>query len=255
MIAWNDVPRDAQATLFFPDWSADTLLQLAAARQHPQTLAKVDDHTVSIAITDVTYLTLPSSAAQGGPGLLTVTLPDRVRVGQRFHADFHQIEGLARRVNGSFRFTVAVGDEPKMLPDEIRHLAFLRYVAQHRSPNSRWTPIFSRWTAMLADKVRALGGNPDEVPPSLTDPNPALEPPQCIEPGECVVGKVACLRYDCFGDFDGFVLEDCGCERFIPAREPAIERIAHRACIERSRLRVYVDRRRSRISAIEAVAR
>lgn len=255
LITWNDVPRDSQATLFFPEWSADTLLQLAAARQHPQTLAKVDDHTVSIAIADVTYLTLPSSAAQGGPGLLIVTLPDRVRVGQRFHADFHQIEGLARRVNGSFRFTVAVGDEPKMLPDEILHLAFLRYVAQHRSPNSRWTPIFSRWTAMLADKVRALGGDPNQVPPSLTDPNPAPEPPECVEPGECVVGKVACLRYDCFGDFEGFVLEDCGCERFIPAREPAIERIAHRACIERSRLRVYFDRRSRRILAIEAAAR
>jgi len=253
LIFWNDVPRDSQATLFFPEWSADELLQLAAARQHPQSLAKVDDHTVSIALTDVTYLTLPRSATQGEPGLLTVTLPDRVRVGQRFHADFHQIEGLRRRINGSFRFTVAVGDEPRMLPDDIRHLAFLRYVASHRSSNSRWTPIFSRWTAMLADKVRALGGDPNKVPPSLTDPNPAPGPHHRHEPGESVVGKVACLRYDCFGDFEGFVLEDCGRECFIPAREPAIERIAHRSCMERSRLRVYLDHR-GRVSAIEAAA-
>ena len=35
LIRWNAVPRDAEATLYFPEWSADTLLELAALRQHP----------------------------------------------------------------------------------------------------------------------------------------------------------------------------------------------------------------------------
>jgi hypothetical protein len=251
LIRWNDVPRDTQATLFLPEWSADSVLQLAASRQHPQVLSKIDDHTLAIKLADVTYVPLPRAAAQGGPGLVTLTLPDRVRVGQIFRADFHQIDGTRNRVDGSFRFTVSVADEPLMLPQEVRHLAFLRYVTQKRSAANRWTPIFSRWTALLADKVRALGGDPNTVPPSLTDPTPPQPVP---EPGdfECLVGKVMCVRYDCFGDFEGFVLECCQGEHFIGAREPAIERIAHRACMERSVLRVVFDRRRRRIHSIES---
>jgi hypothetical protein len=251
LIRWNNVPRDTQATLFLPEWSADTVLQMAAARQHPQVLSKLDDHTLAITVSDVTWVPLPRIAAEGGPGLVTLTLPDTVRVGQLFRADFHQVDGLRSRVDGSFRLTVPVADEAEMLPQEVRHLAFLRYVAEKRAPSNRWTPVFARWTALLSDKVRALGGDPTAVPPSLIDPTP---PPHKPEPGddECFVGKVACLRYDCFGDFEGFVLESCAREHFIPAREPAIERIAHRACMERSILRVVFDRLRRRIHSIEA---
>ena len=249
LIRWNAVPRNAEATLYFPEWSADTLLQLAALRQHPNVLTKIDEHTIKIALADVTYVPIPGGTTQGSPGLVTLTLPDSVRTGQVFYTDFHQIDGLRRRINGSFRFTVPIADEANMLPQEVRHLAYLRYVAQRRTPSNRWVPIFSRWTALLSDKVRALGGDPNTVPPSLTDPNPGVLP----EPDhrECMVGKVKLLRYGCFGDFEGFVLETCECERFIPAREPAIERVLARACSERCEVRICFDVRRDRICLIE----
>jgi hypothetical protein len=66
-----------------------------------------------------------------------------------------------------------------------------------------------------------------------------------------MVGKVKLLRYGCFGDFEGFVLETCECERFIPAREPAIERVLGRACSERCEVRICFDVRRDRICLIE----
>jgi len=250
LIRWNDVPRDTKATLYVPEWNADTVLQLAATRQHPNVLRKLDAHTLSIDLADVTYIPIPRAAAGTHAGLITLTLPDGVRAGQVFRADFHQINGLRQRINGSFRFTVPVGDETVMLPQEVRHLAFLRYVAQKRPASSRWQPIFARWTALLADKVRALGGDPDQVPPSLPDPQGGAPEP---EPGrlECICGKVCRLLYDCFGDFEGFVLETCDGELHVPAREPAIERVVHRACCERERLTVCIDRRSGRIHGIE----
>jgi hypothetical protein len=46
-----------------------------------------------------------------------------------------------------------------------------------RPQGDRWQPIFGRWLDGLAAKVSGLGGNPGEVPPSLTDPAGAYQPP------------------------------------------------------------------------------
>jgi hypothetical protein len=248
LIRWNDVPRDSLASLYLPEWDADTILQLAASRQHPNVLSKIDAHTLAIKLADTTFVPLPRSTKQGSPGLVTLTLPDHVRTGQAFHADFHQIDRLRERVNGSFRFMVPIGDETTMLPDEIRHLAYLRYVAQKRPAGNRWQGVLGRWTVLLADRVRALGGDPDKVPPSLTDPGSSKPRPDDVD---CLTGKVRCLRYDCFGDFEGFVLETCDAEHVFATREPAVERVVHRACVERSRVTLRFDRVRRRIRGIE----
>jgi hypothetical protein len=252
LIEWTNVPKDTQALLYFPDLSADTILQLAASRQHPQALTKIDDHTLAIQVSDVTFIPMPPAATSGTPGLITLTLPSNVRVGQIYRADFHQIDRNRRRIDGSFRFTIPVTDESQMLPQEVRHLAFLRYVAESRSPSNRWTPIFSRWTSLLADKVRALGGDPNTVPASLTDPTPSKSRQPHADRN--FIGKVMCLRYDCFGDFEGFVLACCGCEEFISASERAIERVVHRAFIDRSILLVAMHGSLGRIQRIEARA-
>jgi Common central domain of tyrosinase len=250
MIRWNDLPRDTKATLYLPEWNADTVLQLAAMRQHPNVLHKVDAHTLSIDLADLTFVPIPRSASQTNAGLITLVLPAGVHAGQVFHADFHQIDALRRRIDGSFRLTVPVGDDAAILPEEIRRLAFLRYVAQKRPVGNRWQPIFARWIELLAGKVGGLGGDPDQVPPSLTDPQGGGAP----SPGatDCVTGKVRCVLYDCFGDFEGFVLTTCDGEHRFAIREQAIERLVHRACCGRERLTVCFDRRTRRITALQA---
>jgi len=151
------------------------------------------------------------------------------------------------RFNGGFRLTVPIGNETRMLPGEIRRLAVLRYVAQGKPAGSRWQRIFARWVASQAGKVRALGGNPDQVPPSLTDPQGMAEPG--IETGE-VTGKVRCLLYDCFGDFEGFDLENCTeCHHFTTG-ERGIEEIIRRACQDRSWVKVLFDEDSRRILGI-----
>lgn len=246
MIRWNDMPRDTKATLYVPEWEVDQVLQLAATRQHPNVLHKVDAHTLSIDLADSTFVPIPDAAKNSYAGLITLTLPDSVHIGQVYRADFQQIAGL-RRFNGSFRFTVPVGDKTRMLSDEIRRLAILRYVARGKPAGSRWLPIFNRWIATQAGKVKGLGGDPDQVPPSLTDPQGAGEPE--ADEGR-MTGKVRCLFYDCFGDFEGFDLQDCfECHRFMTG-ERGIEEIIRRACHDRSWVTVLFDKDSRRIRRI-----
>jgi hypothetical protein len=224
----------------------DKVLQLAARRQHPNVLHKVDPHTLAIDLADATFVPIPSAGKNSYAGLITLTLPDGVRTGQVYRADFQQIARL-RRFNGSFRFTVPIGDETRMLPDEVRRLAVLRYVAQGKPAGSRWQPIFARWVATQAGKVRGLGGDPALVPPSLTDPQGVGEPG--VGKG-LVSGKVRCLSYDCFGDFEGFDLEDCHVCHHFRTGERRIEEIIRRACQERTWVTVAFDKSSRRIRGI-----
>jgi hypothetical protein len=134
-----------------------------------------------------------------------------------------------------------------MLPGTIRNLALVRYIAAARPHADRWQPIFTRWINGLAAKVSGLGGDPNQVPPSLTDPGQGV----ILVPDEkCVTGKIARVMYDCYGDFEGFDLEDCGeCHHFASC-ERAIEEITRRACHERSRLTVRFAVKSRRILGI-----
>ena len=53
-------------------------------------------------------------------------------------------------------------------------------------------------------------------------------------------GKVASLLYDCFGNFEGFVLDNCGARTTIRSCERAVEEVIRRACRERSKVTARV---------------
>jgi hypothetical protein len=70
-----------------------------------------------------------------------------------------------------------------------------------------------------------------------------------VEEGH-VSGKVRGLFYDCFGDFEGFDLEDCDeCHHF-KAHERPLEEVIRRACHERTWVTVSFDRSSRRIRGI-----
>lgn len=93
-----------------------------------------------------------------------------------------------------------------------------------------------------------MGGNPDLVaadptghgghdptrPPRPDDPN---RPPGKGE-RHVATGRITELFYDCFGVFEGFVLEDCETRHRFRSCEPGIERMVHRACRHRSKVSV-----------------
>ena len=52
------------------------------------------------------------------------------------------------------------------------------------------------------------------------------------------------VRYDCFGEFDGFVLADCGESRRFRTRVHGVEEVVLRACREHLTLQILVDKDR-----------
>ena len=54
-------------------------------------------------------------------------------------------------------------------------------------------------------------------------------------------GRVCEVVFDCFGDFEGFVLRDCRERRHFQSCEPTIRDLVLRACQQRLQLTVYVE--------------
>jgi hypothetical protein len=241
-VRWNNVPRTATATIFLPECDADAILELDAARQHPRVLHKVDQHTLRVDVAPVTYITIPPHVRHSIAGLLTLELPKGVRIGQTYTVDFHQFYRGPNRFNGAFRIAIHVEDDPALLRTETRHLALLRYIRAHRTPADRWYPILEHWIDGLVHKVRALGGDPDPVPPSLPDPRyGGYGGPGGHHDEVHVTGRVVNVFYDCFGVFEGFATVDCDCEHRFRCTDPGIERIVYRACVDQTLLTVHTD--------------
>lgn len=152
-----------------------------------------------------------------------------------------------RETVGAFQLGIPVSTKDEMLLHYLRLLSVMTWRAEMLSRKSRWYTTFTHYVALLADKVRALGGDPFAVPatpdgviPQLPanggdhtgggkgndnggarDPNdPYLEPEKDDWLSETTglgtpadtkpgiwSGKVSGLLFDHFGDFEGFTLE------------------------------------------------
>jgi hypothetical protein len=256
---WHDLPRQTVASLYLPDWSADEVIDLGnTLRPGPQILAKLDAHTVSFKVGDIAYIPIPGQIQEAIPGLLTLQLPLSVLEGQRFTVDVQQHTGLTfrvdtraerkrgkvnfsrRRVLGAFQLNVVVKAGEPLLRKLVRQLAVLRYIFQAIPAADSWHPVFVRYLAQLGEQVAGLGVDPSTVPASADDPGLPGEAPGG-EPGE-LTGKIGEVIFDCFGDFTGFVLENCPGRHYIPSHEKGLVKILLRACRERCTVTVRLGK-------------
>jgi len=141
---------------------------------------------------------------------------------------------------GSFTVKIPVTTGDKILPSEENTLAIMKWRLQQMPPANRWYPVLQRYIGYISDRVAGLGGDPNSIPPSVTG-----APVKVIVAGEetSYTGKVCEVIYDCFGDFEGFILEACCSERRVfKSRERKLSELVLRACIDRLTLVVVVDK-------------
>jgi hypothetical protein len=261
---WNNIPKETVATLYCPDWNADEILTLAEAKRGSSQLGKVDTHTISCKVGEITYVPVPGRLTQPMPALLTLQLPLTVRDGEQFRIDVQQHSGptflrtilerkpgdrrratfedfsvSARKVLGTFRVTVAVKIGRPLLEKLVRNLAVLRYILEAIPKADSWYPVFVRYIEQLGNQIKGLGVDPSQIPPSADDPG---IPGEHVH-RECYTGKVAEVIFDCFGDFEGFVLESCDQRHHFHTREKGIEKLVMQACRERLLLTVCLNRK------------
>ena len=146
-----------------------------------------------------------------------------------------------RYVVGNFAVSIPVVTGETMLLPEENTLAIMKWRLLQMSPGNRWYKVLERYISLIAARVDGLGGNSDSIEPSPTGvhikPGPGLD-----EDVREYRGKVCEVLYDCFGEFEGFVLRDCRTSRSFHTRLHGIETVVLRACREGLTLLVFVDR-------------
>jgi hypothetical protein len=173
--------------------------------------------------------------------------------------------GRWRETIGAFQLGIPVLVKAEMLTHHLRLLSVLRWRAEWLRPNNRWYSTFIRYIDLIAEKVRALGGDPWTVPATpdgilplpdkgdspgsgADDPrDPFFEPQRddwlgdtkgLDEPDKAKAGlwsgKVSGLLFDHFGDFEGFTLESySGSHHRFFSQESTIRDLARMAWRER----------------------
>lgn len=272
MIDWGQTPAGSVASIYWPEVSAASVVKLAQQLYPAQALTVADTHTIQCTVeSPVTYIPIPSRAGGSYAGLMTIDLPPSVRYGNEFDVLVRRIttkrvlnqrnpndqsaqpagsaadvavgdQLLWRYVSGSFLARVSVQRESTILPDDENLLAILKWRLTLIGPGNRWYPVLLRYISDLSARIVGMGGDPSKIPPSPGGyqlPSPIADQ----EHGEhCHTGKVIGLRYDRFGDFEGFtLLSTDGREHSFRGREHQVEELVHRAWIERTLISVFVE--------------
>jgi len=272
MIDWGNTPTGAKANIYWPQVSATQVSQLASRLYASHLLSASDANTIQCVVTkSITYVPIPPGAGQNFAGLLTVELPSTVVKGQEFNVVIRRISTRRlivpappslefrakpvprpraqgkngtkeinwRYVVGTFQVKIPVSTAHLILPEEEDTLAIFKWRLQQMATTNRWYPVLQRYVSYLSGRVKGLGGNPDEIPPSVTGAPHRREHPceRLIE----YTGKVKEVIFDCFGDFKGFVLYDCCESHTIHSCEREVGELAMKACRNRLVLTVFLD--------------
>ncbi len=193
-----------------------------------QVLTAREDNSMVCKVGDVTYIPIPGPRALNIPGLLSIELPPTVVKGQKFTITIHQISGYPRRIIGSFQLTIPVHTAVDILPMEVRKLSVLRHIGESIPTTNRWHHVWTRYLGEISDRVKGLGGNPDDIFPSPTGEGRPI-PPDTTD-RNFLTGRVIRILYDCFGSFEGFVLRTCEGEHIFRACGKGIEEVIYKAC-------------------------
>lgn len=264
MIDWGNTPAGSEASIYWPQVASTDVLSLASWMYGTHALSAADAHTIQCTtVKGATYVPIPYATGASLAGLFAVQLPPTVIAGQEFDIVVRRISNRAlnvpppppttqvlsdatrnpdmveRYIVGSFQVKIPVSTRESMLPAEETTLAIMKERLGAMSPSNRWYPVLVRYIGLIAARVDGLGGNAAAVPPSLGG-----YPGGAITGGQSSIeytGKVSEVRFDCFGEFTGFVLRTCSEDHHFHTRERAICDIALHAGKDRLLLSVFVQ--------------
>jgi hypothetical protein len=196
LIDWTNVPGGETAEIYLPSVSADAVVRKSFQLYPSNRISRIDAHTIACKTGGITLIPLPAGSGDGAnfAGLMTIQLPYGIRKGQSYTVVVRQLtnaQGSAppppppppkieiasrsaatpavyrwRKVLGIFQITIPVSTKEQLLENEEIRLSIFRWIGESIPASSRWHLVFKRYLRLLADKVRALGGEPDKIKPS-----------------------------------------------------------------------------------------
>jgi hypothetical protein len=159
----------------------------------------------------------------------------------------------ARHIVGSFQFSILVQTRHEVLPRSERTLHNLQRVMSTIPSENRWFPVVKRYLSQVAARVKALGGGDgdgdgDEGGGKTGGGQPGAgghDHDHDHEHGERRLrfeGKIAGVRYDNFGDFEGFWLRMRDGMREFSSRERDMQALVTRAWREQFAVLVITEK-------------
>jgi hypothetical protein len=167
VLSLAELPSGATATVYLPSIRASEVLRLTAAHGGRSYLV-VDEYTISLPVGGTVYLALPGEPGDRIAGLLTVTLPDGISVGQTYRVVARQLSHRRQRVEGTFELLIPVKSVADNIRIDGRRLSVWRHIFSNMPTSDRGYPIFVRLLRQLEDRLIAVG-----VDPGLVKPSPA----------------------------------------------------------------------------------
>jgi hypothetical protein len=158
----------------------------------------------------------------------------------------------SRHIVGSFQFSVLVENRAEILPIVERTLTKLRRVTNKIPVENRWYAVMHRYLQQVTAKFDALGGKPDHdhdhdqdrehehVHDRDRDRDREHEHERDHE-RRVLEGKIAGVRFDTFGDFDGFLLKTPHGEHEFFTRERDMETTVKEAWRQQIAVRVIAN--------------
>ena len=164
-----------------------------------------------------------------------------------------------RNIAGAFQVNIPVKTAEEILPFDENTLAIFKWRLSVMAPTNRWYPVLLRYIQYLSQRIDTHGGNAGSIvgsPTGLPGRAPGHGPGRwTAEPHEPrdvdrSTGKVVKVFYDCFGDFEGFVLGCCEGDKAFHACDRGIERVVVLAMRECVKVDVLVSKKTERIEEL-----
>jgi hypothetical protein len=273
MIDWGNTPLGSKLQIYWPQASSSDVIRLAMLLYATEAPRAVDLNTVECAVNSrVTFVPIPFGVGGNLAGLFTIELPPGIMPGQEFHVVVRRISTrqtpaapvIATRRNttakapltlskrnditrdwryvvGTFQITIPVETNAELLVPEERTLSIMKWRLLQTPITNRWHPVLKRYVSYLVGRVDVFGGNAGGILPSPIGHLPPSTLPKGCEDTVEHTGKVCEVLFNCFGDFEGFVLNTCSETIAFHSCERGIAEIVLRACKDRLPLSVFVE--------------
>lgn len=167
LIAWHNLPRDSEVTLYFSNIDTGEIERLASRfRRSQPPMRAIDDVTLRLAVGAHTWVPIPGGVSENIPALLSIQLPDTVTSGEEYRVSLHQVEGRTRRILGSVEIDIPVSKAALLLDREQQVYSIMQHIGTTIPSTNRWHPIFLRYLDFLGARVDGLGGDAGSIHPN-----------------------------------------------------------------------------------------
>jgi hypothetical protein len=275
MIDWGNTPDGSVANIYWPQVDASKVIDQASEMYPAQKLKLADGHTVRCKVgRDMTYIPIPQGSGENFAGLITLELPNGIRVGHEFNVVVRRLTsrryspngvrtqesvGTRKPINwryvvGTFRMQIPVDRDEAILPSEENLLAVLKWRLDQTSATDRWYPVLQRYVGVVSERVKGFGGQPGAIVGSqhgiTTKPTGKGKGHPTHAKELEFTGKVTGLLFDRFADFDGFFLmTESGEEHRFHSRQAEIGRLVRAAWEDSMRVSVFAHKHEPHVPA------